>query len=375
MTTPLPYRPNPLEYPLGANGVVGLNDTIENIYTELRRLYALVAEIDTSGGAGSTTPHNLLSAIHPDTTVDAEVDGDIIIGSGSTWRRLPKSTNLQFLQLVAGLPAWGVDGSLLTSIPASSLTGTLPVSSYQHNLLSTAHPDTQAASPAAGSLVSGQGATSSDLGRYFLRGRRARALVSGKSTGGRAYWLRGGAARSLIVADSIVWAKLALGAAGTVPTSTGTGIAWQTVSAVAGSFGAMVYRSTDVLIADLTPTSISLDTVTTDDGTYWTGAAPARLTVPATASGWHVIVAQASYQIGTVAAQWLSIFINGVERARTAAAFTNSAKNEPHQCAIVVKLNAGDYVEMKAEHAANAAGTAFFIRGGSASTFLSIVKV
>jgi hypothetical protein len=97
-------------------------ELIDTMFDELYRRIAGVEDVVIAGGGGVPV-HQILSVAHDDTTVDTPVDGDILIRTGGEWARLPKdATNLKVLQLVAGLPAWGVDGSLLEDLnaPASA---------------------------------------------------------------------------------------------------------------------------------------------------------------------------------------------------------------------------------------------------------------
>jgi len=66
--------------------------------------------------------HNILSAAHLDTLVDAIVAGDILfVNATPKWARLPKGVDGQLLKLVSGLPAWsdppagGAGGAFLWS--------------------------------------------------------------------------------------------------------------------------------------------------------------------------------------------------------------------------------------------------------------------
>ena len=50
-----PYRPNPLQFPMDERGVERLDQTIDDIYSELRRLSALAATTETTSGGGAAS--------------------------------------------------------------------------------------------------------------------------------------------------------------------------------------------------------------------------------------------------------------------------------------------------------------------------------
>lgn len=80
-----------------------------------------------SGGGSVTTPHNILSTTHPDTTPATVVRGDLMTGqTGPVWARLALGAAGRFLRSDGTDASWSTDASALTSIPAANLTGTLP---------------------------------------------------------------------------------------------------------------------------------------------------------------------------------------------------------------------------------------------------------
>lgn len=97
---------------------------------------------DTGGGGGGETlqQHDLLGDYHDDVTAAAPVRGDVITAQGATpkWGRLALGTSGQVLRSDGTDAAWSSD---------------------QHNLLSSRHGDTTAASVVRGDLITGQGAT------------------------------------------------------------------------------------------------------------------------------------------------------------------------------------------------------------------------
>ncbi len=80
-----------------------------------------------SGGGSVTTPHNILSTTHPDTTPATVVVGDLMTGqAGPVWARLALGTTGMVLRSNGTNAVWSFDGSLLTSLNAAELTGALP---------------------------------------------------------------------------------------------------------------------------------------------------------------------------------------------------------------------------------------------------------
>lgn len=129
----------------------------------------------------TATAHNVLSAIHGDSTTAAAVRGDVITAQGASplWTRLaitvPAATYMNYLGTANGdtEPAYKAlfDGTVPGTIAesAAAATGTATVAARRdhthgapatwaataHNLLSTTHGDTTAASPVIGDLVMG----------------------------------------------------------------------------------------------------------------------------------------------------------------------------------------------------------------------------
>lgn len=160
--------------------VSDLDDTVEDVYRWLKRLKT---QVD-----GTPAPHRLLSTTHTDTSPATPVDGDIITVQSSLWSRLPVGTAGQLLKIVGGTPAWDSDAHNILSARhdatvASAVNGDiitrqagawarLAVGSNgqvlvvsggapawgadAHNLLSTRHGDTTAASPTNGDIIVAQ---------------------------------------------------------------------------------------------------------------------------------------------------------------------------------------------------------------------------
>jgi hypothetical protein len=143
-------------------------------------------------------------------------------------------------------------------------------------------------------------------------------------------------------------------------------------SAVAAA--AAVYRSTDFSLADTTPTLVTPDVATVNDG-FWTVGT--KLIVPAAMAGDYLAVGQATWQGGFVGLGWVSILVNGAERARATLGTTNAAPPylAPVSVSCFVRLAVGDYVELQVEQQANVPGTAYTIKGGAAKTFLQVARM
>jgi hypothetical protein len=103
------------------------------------------------GGGGGSTPHNILSSTHPDTTPDTIARGDTVVVKGSplTWWRLPLGTQYKTLQANATDAVY--DAVHLDQAPA--ITGILPklnlptttLFTDQSNAISTGDQDFSAA--------------------------------------------------------------------------------------------------------------------------------------------------------------------------------------------------------------------------------------
>ena len=144
------------------------------------------AQADSGYNSSSFAPaaHNILSTTHGDTLAGAVADGSIIIGNVTPkWSALAVSIPAANVRNVLGVdngetrPSWktALDGTAPTTIApsAAAAAGTSLVFSHRdhthgapatypataHNLLSTTHGDTTAASVVRGDIVTGQGAS------------------------------------------------------------------------------------------------------------------------------------------------------------------------------------------------------------------------
>lgn len=135
---PDPYRISTFRYPLSSGQVAQLNDTIEDIYRNLR------------GGALDVTvafddadfEHPLLDSTHHlDTTTGTPVTGDIITAQANLWARLAKGADGQFLKIASSAPGWAnlaasdiASGALTTARGGTSVdiaSAALPLGSGQ----------------------------------------------------------------------------------------------------------------------------------------------------------------------------------------------------------------------------------------------------
>ncbi len=111
------------------NAAVSFSSTIPSVTTD--KLYSDGTNLfwdgsALSGGGSVTTPHNVLSTTHPDTTPATVVVGDLITGqTGPVWARLALGTTGMVLRSNGTNAVWSFDGSLLTSLNAANLTGTI----------------------------------------------------------------------------------------------------------------------------------------------------------------------------------------------------------------------------------------------------------
>lgn len=346
------YPPEDIQDLQAPDAAQRLQQTFDLIFAQLRRLTSQV---------GGSTAHDILSATHADATVASAVDGDILIRSGGTWRRLEIGTDGHFLQVGAGLPTWGVDGSLLEGL--------------EHDVLSARHEDSDPASPILGDLITALDVGSVEHSKYWIDGESVDIIPTSNGEGDQRYWRDGAASDALAASGTVKWQRKAIGAAGTVPVSDGSRWDWSTIGSAAGaSVGASAYRSSDLLLAVLTETAISLDAEHFDDGDFWDSGDPTRLTVPADQGGLYVANASAALDValGTGHVQ-LFLKKNGTEVARNSAAATNTATLEGRGGVTWIgKLNAGDYIEL---FAVLESGVAHLLKGGSTKTYLQLAKV
>ncbi|MDI6788510.1 MAG: hypothetical protein QME51_09080, partial [Planctomycetota bacterium] len=96
--------------PTTTKGDIITRDTTNNIRLAVgTNNYVLTADSTQTAGIKWASPnHNLLSAVHSDTTVAAASAGDIIRRNvvGDSWERLPVGSVKQVLTVVSGVPEW-----------------------------------------------------------------------------------------------------------------------------------------------------------------------------------------------------------------------------------------------------------------------------
>ncbi len=99
------------------------SDTTLKVYSDGTDLFFNGSAL--SGGGSVTTPHNILSTTHPDTTPATVVVGDLMTGqTGPVWARLALGTTGMVLRSNGTDAVWSFDGSLLTALNAGALSGT-----------------------------------------------------------------------------------------------------------------------------------------------------------------------------------------------------------------------------------------------------------
>lgn len=342
-----------------------LQRSMDIIFAQLRRLQTAA---DAAADSGGGSAHDILSTTHSDSTVAAAVNGDLLRRSAGAWERLGIGIAGQALIAVLGLPAWSNDGHSLL-IDASNIDqGSLPAARYPHNLLSAPHSDSVAAAAVLGDLISAQGAAATDMDLYWLDGLPVDDLPSVLAAGTEVYWLDGLPSDSLETSGAVAWQRLPNSTtAGYVLTASAAGVDWQ--PALANAVGASVYRASSFSLSDRVATPVALSTVVTDDSSFWSSGTPSRLTIPAGKGGWYAIVGQASYLSLTGRKVFTRIYVNGTERA------SSGSDAKIVQAKALIKLTAADYVELYVYAEQNVAGDLETVVGGSASTFLELVRV
>jgi hypothetical protein len=350
-----------LDDPLAAQKI---QYTFDVLFGQLRTLKAAIDAIDSGSGTGGSGPHHMLSATHTDSTAAAEVDGDLIVGSGGTWRRLPKGPDGSALVIdVGGAPIW---------------SATMPAGHY-HNLLSTPHPDTDPASPILGDMVVAQdtGATADTLA-HWIDGEPWDVLPTTGDLGGAAYWLDGGAFESLASSGTVLWRRKANGTSGYVWTAGPSGPDWQPAGGTTGgSSSAAAYRSSDFTLADTTPTAVTLQATIFDNGGFWSAAAPTRLTVPTGQGGTYIVTGSFALDSGYAGISYAFIYVNGVLKATGQTGGVNATAPfiDPASVTAILRLNSGDYVELYAEIRNNVVGATFTVKGGATNTALELGRL
>ncbi len=363
------YPPEDIQDLTAPGAAQKIQQVFDIIFAQLRKLR------DATGSSAAATPHAILSLLHTDVAVATAQNGDILIRSGGQWIRLPKGVDLDFLQLVTGLPAWGHDGSSLTNLNASNLSsGTVPVARVLHDLLSAHHQDTDAAAVQRGDMVVGQvGGASADTGRYYYDGEPYDYLSVAADPGAEQFWLDGLPAAGLLTTGATKWRRKANGTLGYVWTAGAVEPDWQPAASAAGDF-AFVYRAAVFSMANGDQTLVSFDTVASDAHGFWNAGAATRLTVPTGKSGRYVVVAQASWATLFIGNAWVAIYKNGArvaEVALTAGAAINT--RAPLQAVWIADLVASDYIEVSL-HLETTTGP-YNVLGGQTNTFVQLVRV
>lgn len=137
--------------------------------------------------------------------------------------------------------------------------------------------------------------------------------------------------------------------------------------------GAQIYRNTDLVVTDATPTAVPFTTELLDEDNYWVVGSPTRITIPR--DGWYLIVGQAT--IGAIGAGAFnaSIKVNGTTIRNGQTTFTTAVTADGLQKVLVtalIKLVATDFVELFVE--TNTSSATETILGGQNNTFIQIIK-
>ncbi len=148
------FKPYDIQWPVTPQRIEDINANFDAIWRAL-------AIVEASAGSGGVSSHNLLSAVHLDTTPGIVIRGDLIYGAGATpsWARLAKGTAADVLTMGANEPAWA-------AIPTQTSL-----------LLSATHTDTTPAAAVRGDLIVAQGV--SPLWARLPKGTSGYALIMG----------------------------------------------------------------------------------------------------------------------------------------------------------------------------------------------------
>jgi hypothetical protein len=161
VTTALPASTNLLGVWLGVTNLSGVARAfgLSCAYWEWGTATAL-----SSSGTITATPHNLLSATHPDTTAAAPVTGDLVVAQAGSWARFAVGATDRVLRVVAGLPSWSTIVDAM--VDASAAIGWSKISKTGSSLADLA---TRSASDlSSGTLATARGGTSVDIASAAL---------------------------------------------------------------------------------------------------------------------------------------------------------------------------------------------------------------
>lgn len=165
-----------------------------------------------SGGVG-------VSPAYGKVLLDFHVDGVLPPTSGGTGFDTYAIGDILYADTTSSLARLpiGAAGTVLNS------DGTIPFwDLYLHALLSESHTDTIPASPVLGDIIVAQQAPGESDG--WLDGLWGPGIATLENIGGVDFWLDG--EPMLFLNAAVKWQRFGLGAAGTVLTSTGSGVAW-----------------------------------------------------------------------------------------------------------------------------------------------------
>lgn len=258
-----------------------------------------------------------------------------------------------------------------------------------HDLLSDTHPDTTPASPPhAGSIIVAERSISGavDSLKYWADGTPYPAISDTNVPGGLAYWIDGTPGSELVPdlsTGDVKWTEKLAASVGDVLTLVFEDGQlkpdWQSpANTNTGSTGAKAYRSTDLTgIVQNASTPVPMTNTEFDTGGYWSAGVPTGFTV--SQAGIYMVVAQVKWPYLLQGFGYAQIFVNGTKKAQTKDGFdavdpAYGGDADPHQVSAILNLNAGDFVEFRAQMV-RLSGAALSIIGGSNDTWISIVKV
>lgn len=138
--------------------------------------------------------------------------------------------------------------------------------------------------------------------------------------------------------------------------------------------GAEVYRATNLTLSDATPTAITFSSEVVDDGNYWDAGDPTKITI--TEPGWYSVTGQITIDAQQGGILSTSIYVNGTKRnTQTIPLAIGNTNIEACSTSSLVKLSAGDYIQLYGEITMDTPGNTEDVQGGNHNTFIQVVKI